>query len=162
MKILFLQTGGTIDKDYPKRYQGYHFEIATPAIIPILEKVNPNFTYEVDSILKKDSMDITSADRDKIYQACKKARDDKIIITHGTDSMVQTAEKLSSIRDKVIILTGSLRPEKFVNSDAMFNIGTAVGAINVLANGVYIAMNGRIYTWDNCVKTESGVFIEKF
>lgn len=162
MKILFVQTGGSIDKDYPRATKGYAFEITEPAVKRILQKVKPNFEFEIISVLKKDSLDITEKDREKIHETCKKANGNKIIVTHGTDTMMETAEKLSDIKDKVIILTGATKPEKFSDSDAQFNIGTAVGAVNVLNNGVHIAMNGRIYSWDSVERNlETGQFIEK-
>ena len=144
MKILFIQTGGTIDKSYPKR-KGYAFEIDEPAVKKILEKIVPRFEYEIVSLLKKDSTDIDARDREKIYQYCKNSLHDKIIITHGTDTIKNTAAKLSSITDKTIILTGAFQPHKFSESDAEFNLGTAIGAINVLKEGVYVALNGVIY-----------------
>jgi len=119
MKITFIQTGGTIDKDYPKGIEGYAFEISEPAVKRILKNLNPTFEYEVLSICKKDSMDITEEDREIIYRACKEQENDKIIITHGTDTIIETAIKLSDINDKVIILTGSMKPEKFSDSDAL-------------------------------------------
>jgi L-asparaginase len=162
MKIVFIQTGGTIDKDYPKMKSGYAFEITEPAVKRILQKVNPIFDFEIISLLKKDSLDITEEDRKKIYAACQKADSDKIIITHGTDTMIETAKKLSTIKNKTIILTGAMRPEKFSDSDASFNVGTAVGAVNVLSNGIYIAMNGRIYPWNKVKRNlETGQFVEK-
>lgn len=162
MKITFVQTGGTIDKDYPKTVKGYAFEIAEPAVKRILQKVNPNFEFEIISLLKKDSLDITDTDREKILEACIKANNSKIIITHGTDTMLETAEKLKDLKEKVIVLTGAMRPEKFSDSDASFNIGTAIGAINLLEAGIYIAMNGRIYAWDKCKRNkETGQFVEK-
>lgn len=162
MKITFIQTGGTIDKDYPKLAKGYGFEIGEPAVKRILEKVNPSFRFEIISVLKKDSLDITEEDKEKIYEVCVKADNDKIIITHGTDTMIETAKKLSAIKNKVIILTGAIKPERFSDSDASFNIGTAIGAVNILENGAYIAMNGRIYSWDRCKRDlKTGQFIEK-
>jgi len=162
MKITFIQTGGTIDKDYPKLAKGYGFDIGEPAVKRILEKVNPNFRFVIISVLKKDSLDITEEDREKIYEVCVKADNDKIIVTHGTDTMIETAKKLSEIKNKVIILTGAMKPEKFSDSDASFNIGTAVGAINILENGIYIAMNGKIYSWDRCKRNlKTGQVIEK-
>ncbi|MFZ3078006.1 MAG: asparaginase domain-containing protein [Candidatus Aenigmatarchaeota archaeon] len=161
MKILFIQTGGTIDKDYPKTTKGYAFEIAEPAVKRILQKINPDFEFEIISVLKEDSLDITEEDRNKLCEACQKTNADKIIITHGTDTMIETAKKLSSIKNKVIILTGAMRPEKFSDSDASFNVGVAVGAINSLNNGIFIAMNGRIYPADKCKRnSESGQFID--
>jgi L-asparaginase len=162
MKIVFVQTGGTIDKDYPKTKKGYAFEIAEPAIRRILRKVNPNFDFEIIPLLKKDSLDITEDDRKKIHQACEKTDSDKIVVTHGTDMIIETAKKLSDIENKVVVLTGAMRPEMFSDSDASFNVGTAIGAINVLKNGVYIAMNGRIYPWYNVKRNpKTGQFTEK-
>jgi L-asparaginase len=162
MKITFIQTGGTIDKDYPRKTGGYAFEIAEPAVARILQIANPNFEYEVLTALRKDSLEITEEDREKIFQACKDAGNDRVIVTHGTDTMIETAAKLSAVKDKTIILTGALLPERFSNSEAMFNIGTAVGAINIIQHGVYIAMNGRIYPWDQCERDpDTGWFIEK-
>ena len=162
MKIVFIQTGGSIDKDYPKTRYGYAFEITEPAVRRILQKVNPNFDFEIISILKKDSLDITEEDRKKIYQTCQKVKSNKIVITHGTDTMIETAKKLSAIKNKVIILTGATKPEKFTDSDASFNVGTAIGAINILNNGVYIAMNGRIYPWNHAKRnSKTGQFVEK-
>lgn len=162
MKIMFLQTGGTIDKDYPRKTKGYAFEIDEPAVARILEKANPNFEFEVLTVLRKDSLEITEEDREKIFQACKDADGDRIIVTHGTDTMIETARKLSAIEDKTIILTGALLPERFSNSEAMFNIGAAVGALSAVQNGVYVAMNGRIYPWDRCRRDlDTGWFVEK-
>lgn len=161
VKITFIQTGGTIDKDYPKTTNGYAFEISEPAVKRILQRVSPNFDFEIVSVLKKDSLDITEADRIKIYEACHETKDDKLIITHGTDTMIETAKKLSGIKNKIIILTGAMRPEKFSDSDAPFNLGAAIGAANVLKNGVYIAMNGRIYPWNSVRRnSETGQFID--
>ena len=162
MKIAFIQTGGTIDKDYPKATGGYAFEIAEPAVKRILQRVNLNFDWEIISILRKDSQDITEEDRQKIRDACERAEADKIIVTHGTDTMIETARELCSIKDKVIVLTGAMKPEKFIDSDASFNLGVAVGAINVLRQGVYIAMNGRIYPWDIAKRnSRTGQFVDK-
>lgn len=161
MKITFIQTGGTIDKDYPSPTKGYAFVISEPAVKRILKKLNPSFDYEILSVCRKDSFDITDKDREKIYQTCKELKNDKIIITHGTDTMIETAKKLSNIKDKVIILTGSMRPERFLDSDAPINIGVAIGAINVLKDGIYIAMHGSVFKW-NRVKRHPGTgqFIE--
>ncbi len=147
MTITFIQTGGTIDKDYPAgdNNHGYSFEITTPAVKRILEKIKPlDFDYEVIECLKKDSLDITDDDRKKIKETCLEIENDKIIITHGTDTMNQTAKFLGDITGKTIILTGAMRPEKFTDSDADFNVGVAIGALYGLDNGVYVAMNGQI------------------
>ena len=161
MRIIFIQTGGTIDKDYPRTQKGYAFEIREPAVERILQKVHPDFDYKIIHLLRKDSQDITGQDREKIREACESADSDKIVVTHGTDTMLETAKKLSKIRNKVIVLTGAMRPEKFVDSDAPFNVGTAIGAINILTKGVYVAMNGRIYPWNKVKRNQkTGQFVE--
>lgn len=161
MKIVFVQTGGTIDKDYPKARKGYAFEIGEAAVKRILQRVNPNFDFEIICLLRKDSLDITEEDRIKIYETCRKADSDKIVVTHGTDTIIATARKLAKIKNKAIVLTGAVRPEKFLDSDAPFNVGTAIGAINFLRDGVYIAMNGRVYPWNKFRRdTETGQFAE--
>ena len=162
MKILFIQTGGTIDKDYPKPQMGYAFEIGEPAVERILHKVNPNFDYSVIQLMKKDSLDITNEDRAEIREACLRADAEKIVITHGTDTMIQTAKELRNIRNKTIILTGATKPEKFTDSDASFNVGTAVGAVDVVDAGVYIAMNGRVLPWNKVKRNpKTGQFVQK-
>lgn len=154
MKISFIQAGGTIDKDYKETDEnhGYNFEIDEPAVKPILNRINPNFSFEIFTVCKKDSLYLTDNDRQKIYNKCKDIENDKIIITHGTDTFLKTAEVLSKIENKVIILTGAAKPEKFRDSDAMFNVGVSVGAINVLTSGVYIAINGIVYKWSDYLK----------
>ena len=162
MKIVFIQTGGTIDKEYPKSTKGYAFEIGEPAVLRILAKVNPAFSYQLISILRKDSMEITDDDRAKIFQVCRKVTSDKIVITHGTDTMIKTAKKLSTISKKTIVITGAMRPEKFSDSDAMFNVGSAVTAVESLPRGVYICMHGRVYSWDRVKRNmKTGQFVGK-
>lgn len=167
MKILFVQAGGTIDKSYAEfaRSKTYAFDINKPAFKSLLSDISKtgiNFEYRTESVLKKDSLDMTMQDRVKLIKACLKAAENKVIITHGTDNMIQTAEVLNGIKDKVIILTGSTFPEKQKNSEAWFNIGMAVGAINLLSDGVYIAMSGRIYEWDKVQKNQdTGIFEDK-
>ena len=133
MKILFLQAGGTIDKDYPmgETHHGYSFLITSPAYERILKRANLSFDFETRAILQKDSLDISDEDRNVIFQACKDSTINKIVITHGTDTMLDTARLLSQLKAKTIVLTGSLLPELFKNSDADFNLGTAVGALSV-------------------------------
>lgn len=161
MKILFIQTGGTIDKDYPKLTKGFAFEITEPATRRILEDINPSFTFEILPLLQKDSQEITEEDRGKIRQACLNTTAEKIIITHGTDSMIETALILFGIKNKVIILTGAMRPARFSNTDANFNVGVAIGAVNMVSEGVYIAMNGRVYPSDKVKRdATTGQFIE--
>jgi L-asparaginase len=144
MQITFIATGGTIDKDYASHAGTYNFEITSPSIKRVLKNIDVNFKFEIISILKKDSLDLNDKDRELIYKTCKKIKHDKIIITHGTDTMVKTAHELSKLKNKTIVIVGAVKPEKFKDSDAPINIGVAIGAINVLKKGIYIAMNGRV------------------
>lgn len=161
MKVLFIQTGGTIDKDYPKVTKGYAFDISTPAIERVLPLANPTFEYEVMPLLQKDSQEITLEDREKIKAACLNSEYSKIIITHGTDTMIETGHYLKEV-PKAIVITGAMRPERFSNSDASFNIGTALGIINMIESGVYICMNGVAYPIDEVDRNmETGQFIKK-
>jgi L-asparaginase len=152
MSILFIQTGGTIDKEYEEGAKAYNFIITNPAVERILAQVSPTFKYRIISMTRKDSMDLTDEDRKAIVAACEEASENRIVITHGTDTMAATGRALSVITDKVIVLTGALRPERFYNSDAAFNIGTAVGALQTLSNGIYVAMSGRVLPWDQYTK----------
>lgn len=161
MKIKFIATGGTIDKDYASSAGTYNFEISEPAARRIIRRINPGFNFEVSSVLKKDSLDMTADDRQIIYEKCKNSNDDRIIITHGTDTMVETARKLSELKGKTIVLVGSSKPERFRDSDAPFNIGLAVGAASLLGEGVWIVMNGKIHPWHDVKKDkETGKFEE--
>ncbi len=154
MEVTFVTTGGTIDKDYASCAGTYNFEISEPSVKRIVCRISPKFEYEIIPVLKKDSLDMDDGDRQLIYDACKDAKNNKIIITHGTDTMVETAKKLSELKNKAIILVGASKPEKFKDSDAPINIGVAIGGINVLDSGIYIAMNGRIFQWDNVRKNK--------
>lgn len=151
MNITFIQTGGTIDKAYPRTEttHGYNFEIGEPAFMEIFKKVTPCFQSEFLSIIKKDSLDFTDEDRQEVYDTVCGVTNDNIIITHGTDTIYQTAEKLSGIANKRVVLTGAMLPAEFSKSDAMFNVGMAIGAVQtILSCGVYIALYGRVVPWD--------------
>ena len=157
--ILFIQAGGTLDKDYPKMNQGYAFEIDEPAAERVLANAEPGFDFEVVSLLKKDSLDMTEEDRQKLKTYCEQTEYEKIIITHGSDTMPETARFIGTIPGKVIVLTGAYRPERFSNSDAAFNIGVAVGVVNILQEGTFVAMNGQVMNPERCVKNaETGLF----
>lgn len=145
MRITFIQTGGTIDKDYPKSKGGYAFEFGEPATIRILDRLNPSFDYNVITAFQKDSLEITNEDRQKLLELIESSEDDKIIITHGTDTMLDTANYLNEhIKNKLIVITGAMRPERFTNSDAPINLGCAISATNLLDNGIFIAMHGVV------------------
>ena len=142
--LLIVTTGGTIDKIYFDAKSDY--QVGEPQIGGILEDFRVAFRFHVIPLLRKDSLFVTDADR-QLLRATIAAQDEtQVLVTHGTESMVQTAEVLAGIPGKTIVLTGALNPARFEGSDAVFNIGCAVGAVQSLPEGVYIAMNGRI--WD--------------
>ncbi len=142
--LCIVTTGGTIDKIYFDDKSD--FQVGEPQIGRILEELGVAFRYSVIPIIRKDSLHITDADRELVRAAIAAQPARHVLVTHGTDSMVQTAQVLATLTDKTIVLTGALNPARFRGSDAEFNIGTAVGAVQCLPPGVYIAMNGRI--WD--------------
>ena len=144
MKIKFFTTGGTIDKVYFDAMS--EFEVGPPQVKEVLEDSNVVFSYEIESILRKDSLDMSSEDRQLIRSRVEADPCQLVVITHGTDTMVDTAKALEGIPGKTIVLTGSLQPARFRESDAVFNIGTAIGAVQSLSPGVYLAMNGRVFT----------------
>ena len=145
MKITFIQTGGTIDKDYPRVTGGWAFEIGDPATARIIEKLNPSFEYELVTLCRKDSLEITDSDREDLAGLIKNHAGDKFIITHGTDTMMETATYLNErIENKLIIITGAMRPERFSNSDAAVNLGSAIAAASLVEKGVFIAMHGIV------------------
>ena len=144
MKFLCIQTGGTIDKDYPKNKNGWAFEIGSPAIKHILNKTPTDHSYEIMELFKKDSQEINQNDRQELIDCCQQTNYSRIIITHGTDTLLETAKSLSEINNKTIILTGSFLPSKFKDSDAEFNIGMAISGIQTLPKGVFICINGLI------------------
>lgn len=153
MDIKFFAVGGTIDKVYFDALSKY--EIGESNINDILKDARVNFKFDVSSILKKDSLEMTAQDRSMITNIVQEESCDKIIITHGTDTMIETAKELGKIKDKVIILTGAMEPAKFKSSDAIFNLGSAVSAVQTLNKGVYIVISGRIFTPDNVCKNRS-------
>jgi L-asparaginase len=142
--LTIVATGGTIDKVYFDDKST--FQIGTPQIGEILNALGVAFTFDVIPLLRKDSLHIDDNDRDLVRRTIAAQSHRHVLVTHGTDTMVETAQVLREIPDKVIVLTGALNPARFQGSDAVFNIGCAVGALQTLPDGVYIAMNGRI--WD--------------
>ncbi len=159
MKIIFYTAGGTIDKIYFDKKSKY--EIGESTLDEILAEANITFEYEKRVILQKDSLDLTDIDREKIFNTIQSDHHQYIVLTHGTDTMIQTAQKLLSIKGKTIILTGSMTPARFKSSDAVFNIACAITAVQVLGAGVYIAMNGQIFIPEKVRKNvEKGIFQE--
>ena len=142
-KLLIITTGGTIDKIYFDDKSDY--QVGEPQIGQILHLMHVAFDFEVTALMRKDSLHITDRDRALIRATVDASDSRHVLITHGTDSMIATAEALDGIDDKVIVLTGALNPARFKDSDAVFNIGCAIGAVQALKPGVYIAMNGKVW-----------------
>jgi len=132
--IKIFTTGGTFDKVYYDALS--EFKIG---------EANVNFSYEVESLLKKDSLEIDEQDRNSIRNAVAGAGESKILIIHGTDTMVDSAMALEDIDNKTVVLFGAMQPARMRYSDAMFNLGVAITAVQILSEGIYIAMNGQIF-----------------
>ena len=142
--LLIVTTGGTIDKVYFDAKSDY--QVGEPQIGRILQELGVASRCHVIPLLRKDSLFVDDADRQLLRATIAAQEETCVLVTHGTDTMVQTAAVLADIPGKTIVLTGALNPARFEGSDAEFNIGCAVGAVQSLPAGVYIAMNGRI--WD--------------
>lgn len=141
--LSIVTTGGTIDKIYFDDKSAY--EIGDPQIGKILDALGVAFTFDVMPAMRKDSLHLDDQDRDLLRRIIDAQPHRHVLVTHGTDTMVETAAVLQSIAGKVIVLTGALNPARFQGSDAVFNVGCAVGAVQTLPDGVYIAMNGRVW-----------------
>jgi len=143
MRLEIFTTGGTIDKVYFDSKST--FEVGEPQIVEVLREANLTVDYQVTSLMRKDSLELTDEDRATIRQAVQSSCATHIVITHGTDTMIDTAKALVGISDKTIVLTGAMQPARFRLTDAIFNIASAMMAAQTLSAGVYIAMNGRIF-----------------
>ena len=143
-KLLIITTGGTIDKIYFDDKSDY--QIGEPQISQILYAMHVAFDFEVSALMRKDSLHLDDNDRKLIRDVVAASAASHILITHGTDSMSETAATLQDIENKTVVLTGALNPARFRDSDAVFNIGCAVGAAQSLPPGIYIVMNGKV--WD--------------
>jgi L-asparaginase len=142
MRLRVISAGGTIDKVYFDAASTY--DVGEPQVGPLFKEANVTFEYVIESVLQKDSLAMTDEDRSLIRQRVEASPEKLVLITHGTDTMTATAARLDGISGKVIVLTGSMLPARFRTSDALFNLGCAVGALQVLPPGIYIAMNGQI------------------
>ena len=143
MKIKIYTTGGTIDKVYFDQKSDY--QVGDPQASGVLKRANVVLDYKVESIIRKDSLDFTEEDRELIRKKVASTPLERVVITHGTDTMIDTAKVLKNISGKTIVMTGSMYPGQFRDSDAVFNIGGAVTAAQLLGPGVYIVMNGRVF-----------------
>ena len=160
MAIRIFVTGGTFDKEYNELNGTLYFK--DTHINEMLKLGRSKVQIEVRTLMMMDSIYMTEQDRELIAVNCLKDEFDKIIITHGTDTMVETAKVIaSSVQDKTIVLTGAMIPYNFGSSDGLFNLGAAIAFVQTLPKGVYIAMNGKYFNWDNCRKnTQIGEFEE--
>lgn len=150
MRIKIYTTGGSIDKTYST--QASAFVVGEPQIANILDEANVTVEWEVCSILKKDSLDLTDDDRQLILEQIEHDPHRRIILTHGTDAMIETARSLSAVRGKVIVLTGAMQPAAFKRTDACFNVGGAIIAVQTLPEGIHLVMNGQVFDPINASK----------
>lgn len=143
MKIKIYTTGGSIDKVYSTQESA--FVVGEPQISSIMDEANVAIEWEVHSVLKKDSLELTDGDRRAIVEQVRQDPHRHIILTHGTDTIIETAKALSSISGKVIVLTGAMQPAAFKHTDAPFNVGGAIIAVQTLSEGVHLVMNGQVF-----------------
>jgi L-asparaginase len=159
--IGLLVTGGTFDKQYNELTGALSF--GDTHVAEMLRLGRCRIDVSIRTLMMIDSLDMTDADRSRIVEACLEARERRMVITHGTDTMVETARALAAAipadRGKTIVLTGAMVPYAFGSSDGLFNLGSALSFAQVLAAGVYVAMNGRCFSWDRVRKNRAtGVF----
>ena len=160
MAVRIFITGGTFDKEYNELDGKLFFK---DTHLPEMLKLGRcKLTVEIRTLMLVDSLEMTDADRQIIVDQCRKSREDRIVITHGTDTMEETAKVLGQAGlEKIIVLTGAMVPYKFGSSDGLFNLGSALAFAQTLSRGVYVVMNGRCFLWDNVKKNKkTGEFEE--
>lgn len=156
--LAILTTGGTIDKVYFDALS--EFQVGETVVPQILRAGLVRSDIRMETLMSKDSLDLTDADRSTIREAVMRAPESGIIITHGTDTMTETAKALRGVADKTIVLVGALSPARFAHSDAHFNLGMAVAAAQLAPSGVWIAMNGTVFPADHVRKDRAaGAFV---
>ena len=160
MAIRIFITGGTFDKEYNELNGELYFK--NTHMSELLDKGRSKLPVEIRTLMMVDSLQMTNEDRDLIAYQCNQCEETMIVITHGTDTMSETAKYLAAkVKNKTIVLTGAMIPIKFGSSDGLFNLGSALAFSQTLPTGVYVAMNGRYFNWDNVRKNkETGVFEE--
>ena len=160
--IRIVVTGGTFDKEYDELHGTLYFK--DTHVPEMLRLGRSRVEMRVECLMMKDSLDMTDADRSRIVEACLAGPEDRILVTHGTDTMVETARAVATadaeaLRGKTVVLTGAMVPYAFGSSDGLFNLGSALSFVQVLNPGVYVAMNGRCFEWNHVRKNkETGVF----
>jgi len=142
-EILIVTTGGTIDKVYFDAKSAY--AVGDPQIEEVLRQAHVDLPYRLCALMRKDSLELTGEDRRLLCETISGQPHERVLVTHGTDTMTETACFLEELAGKTIVLTGALLPARFRENDAIFNIGFALAAAQTLPHGVYIAMNGRVY-----------------
>lgn len=156
--ILLLTTGGTIDKIYFDALSDY--QVGETVVARLLEIGRVRHPFRVEEVTRKDSLELTDVDRAVIRLAVTAAPEAHVVITHGTDTITETAKALADVADKVIVLVGALAPARFGESDASFNLGMAFAAVQLAQPGVYIAMSGSVFRADRVVKDRTqGMFV---
>ncbi len=160
MAIRIFITGGTFDKEYNELNGQLYFK--DTHMNELLEKGRCRVPVEIRTLMMVDSLEMTNGDRELIAHQCNQCEETQIVVTHGTDTMSETAKVLAEkVKDKTIVLTGAMIPIKFGSSDGLFNLGSAMAFAQSLPPGVYVAMNGRYFNWDNVRKNkQTGVFEE--
>ena len=160
MTVRIFITGGTFDKEYNEITGQLYFN--DTHLHDLLDMGRNKVPVEIRTLMMVDSLEMTDHDRDLIAHQCNQCEEDKIVITHGTDTMSDPVKMLAQkVKDKTIILTGAMIPIKFGSSDGLFNLGSALAFAQTLPAGVYVAMNGRYFTWDNVRKNkQTGMFEE--
>jgi L-asparaginase len=160
MAIRIFITGGTFDKEYNEIAGELFFK--DTHMTELLRMGRCKLNVQIRTLMMIDSLDMTETDRNLIAENCIKASEDKIVITHGTDTMAQTAKVLAEkVKSKTVVLTGAMIPIKFGSSDGLFNLGSALAFVQTLPHGVYVSMNGRYFNWDNVRKNkQTGAFEE--
>ena len=156
--IKIFATGGTFDKEFNEINGELYFKETN--LFELLQLGRSKVDVKIETLMMIDSLQMTDTERQHILEKCKKEKTNKIIITHGTDTMVKTAKFIAQeIKNKIIIFTGAMIPIKFGSSDGLFNLGSALSFSQVLEPGVYITMNGQYFYWDNVRKNkELGIF----
>ena len=160
MRIKIFVTGGTFDKEYNELNGELFFK--ETHLHEMLKLGRCRLEFDIKTLMMIDSLDMSDSDRGIILENCISANENKIVITHGTDTMVETARVIAeSVKNKTVVLTGAMIPYKFGSSDGLFNLGSALAFVQTLPHGVYIAMNGKYFNWDNVRKNKkTGVFEE--
>jgi L-asparaginase len=160
MKIKIIVTGGTFDKEY-NELNGELFFNKTH-IPEMLKLGRSRLKIKIVTLMMRDSLHMNDSDMKIILKECHNSEEDKILITHGTDNMVKTAQILGqSIKNKTVVITGAMIPYTFGSSDGLFNLGSALAYVQVLPKGIYIAMNGRYFHWNNVRKNKKTGFFEE-